>query len=136
MLNQAVQCPFCRLTKTDLTAENTFHQVIRDRFPISLGHSLIIPKRHVASLFDLTTEEFNALYELLHTTRQQLDAEYQPTGYNVGVNIGETAGQTVFHLHVHVIPRYVGDQADPRGGIRWIFPEKADYWSKREIHDW
>ncbi|MFI0398678.1 MAG: HIT family protein [Thiolinea sp.] len=127
-------CPFCQLSTLDIVVENVFHMVIRDRYPVSVGHSLIIPKRHVASLFDLTTEEFNALYELLHTTRQQLDAEYQPEGYNVGVNVGETAGQTVFHLHVHVIPRYAGDCADPRGGIRWIFPEKADYWSKRETH--
>lgn len=64
-------------------------------------------------------------------TRDQLDTTYQPIGYNIGVNVGEAAGQTVFHLHVHVIPRYAGDQIDPRGGVRWIFPEKADYWSKR-----
>lgn len=127
-------CPFCQLSALDIVVENAFHMVIHDRYPVSVGHSLIIPKRHVASLFELTAEEFNALYELLHTTCGQLDAEYQPSGYNVGVNVGEAAGQTVFHLHVHVIPRYVGDQTDPRGGIRWIFPEKADYWSKREIH--
>lgn len=121
-------CPFCQLSTLDIVVENVFHMVIRDRYPVSVGHSLIIPKRHVASLFELTAEEFNALYELLHTTREQLDAEYQPAGYNVGVNVGEAAGQTVFHLHVHVIPRYEGDCADPRGGIRWLFPEKAAYW--------
>ncbi len=121
-------CPFCQLSALDIVVANVFHMVTRDRYPVSVGHSLIIPKRHVASLFELTTEEFNALYELLHTTCQQLDAEYQPSGYNVGVNVGEAAGQTVFHLHVHVIPRYVGDCVDPRGGIRWIFPEKAAYW--------
>jgi diadenosine tetraphosphate (Ap4A) HIT family hydrolase len=102
--------------------------VIRDRFPVSPGHSLIIPKRHVASLFELTAEEFNALHELLHLTHSQLDAQYQPDGYNIGVNVGEAAGQTVFHLHVHVIPRYVGDCADPRGGVRWVMAEKAVYW--------
>ena len=121
-------CPFCQLAAADIVAENAFHVVIRDRFPVSLGHSLIIPKHHVASLFELTAEEFNALHELLHLTKQQLDTQYQPADYNVGVNVGEAAGQTVFHLHVHVIPRYTGDQADPRGGVRWIFPEKAVYW--------
>lgn len=124
-------CPFCSVQKIDVVIENSFHQVIRDRFPVSLGHSLIIPKRHIASLFELTTEEFNALHELLHIIKNQLDEQYQPAGYNIGVNVGATAGQTVFHLHVHVIPRYEGDTADPRGGIRWIFPEKADYWSER-----
>lgn len=124
-------CPFCQLAAADIVVENAFHVVIQDRFPVSLGHSLIIPKRHVASLFELTAEEFNALHELLHITKQQLDTQYQPAGYNVGVNVGEAAGQTVFHLHMHLIPRYAGDQADPRGGVRWIFPEKADYWSAR-----
>ncbi len=102
--------------------------MIRDRFPVSVGHSLIIPKRHVASLFELTAVEFSALHELLHTTREQLDAAYQPAGYNVGVNVGAAAGQTVFHLHVHVIPRYAGDCADPRGGVRWVLPSTAVYW--------
>lgn len=134
MVKMMSVCPFCQISALDIVVENAFHMVIRDRYPVSVGHSLIIPKRHVASLFELTDEEFNALYELLHKTCGQLDAESQPSGYNVGVNVGEAAGQTMFHLHVHVIPRYVGDQADPRGGIRWIFPEKADYWSKRETH--
>lgn len=125
------KCIFCCIPNSDIVIEKKSYYVIRDRFPVSLGHSLIIPKRHVASLFELTTEEFNALHELLHITKQQLDTQYQPAGYNVGVNVGEAAGQTVFHLHVHVIPRYTGDQADPRGGVRWIFPEKADYWSAR-----
>ncbi|MBU0479053.1 HIT family protein [bacterium] len=97
-------CPFCPIPETDIVAGNASHIVIHDRFPVSPGHSLIIPRRHVASLFELTAEEFSALHELLHTTRSQLDAQYQPDGYNIGVNVGEAAGQTVFHLHVHVIP--------------------------------
>lgn len=121
-------CPFCQLTTDDVAVENAFHVVIRDRYPVSLGHSLIIPKRHVASLFELTSVEFNALHELLHITRERLDAQYQPEGYNIGVNVGSAAGQTVFHLHVHVIPRYTGDCIDPRGGVRWVLPEKAVYW--------
>ena len=129
MTHDAVQsCPFCQLAAADIVAENTFHVVIRDRFPVSLGHSLLIPKRHVASLFELTAEEFNALHELLHSTRAQLDEQYQPDGYNIGVNVGAAAGQTVFHLHVHVMPRYVGDCADPRGGVRWVLPLSAVYW--------
>jgi diadenosine tetraphosphate (Ap4A) HIT family hydrolase len=124
----ATTCPFCQLVAADITAENAFHRVIRDRFPVSVGHSLIIPKRHVASLFELTAEEFNALHELLHSTRAQLDAAYQPDGYNIGVNVGVAAGQTVFHVHVHVMPRYAGDCADPRGGVRWVLPEVAVYW--------
>jgi diadenosine tetraphosphate (Ap4A) HIT family hydrolase len=121
-------CPFCQLAAADIVAENAFHVVIRDRFPVAAGHSLIIPKRHVASLFELTAEAFSALHDLLHSTREQLDAQYQPAGYNIGVNVGAAAGQTVFHLHVHVIPRYAGDCADPRGGVRWVLPEKAVYW--------
>ena len=127
-MTTAPSCLFCQLAAADIVAENAFHVVIRDRFPVSLGHSLLIPKRHVASLFELTAEEFNALHELLHLTKQQLDTQHQPAGYNIGVNVGAAAGQTVFHLHVHVMPRYVGDQEDPRGGVRWIFPEKAVYW--------
>lgn len=126
-------CPFCTIPNSDVVGENSFYSVIRDRYPVSVGHSLIIPKRHLASLFELTTEEFNALHGVLHKTRQQLDIGYQPTGYNIGINVGEAAGQTVFHLHIHVIPRYTGDQADPRGGIRLIFPEKANYWSPRPM---
>lgn len=122
-------CPFCQIPEADIVAGNTSHIVIRDRFPVSPGHSLIIPRRHVASLFELTAEEFNDLHALLHTTRSQLEAQYQPDGYNIGVNVGEAAGQTVFHLHVHVIPRYAGDCADPRGGVRWVMPEKAVYWA-------
>lgn len=121
-------CPFCSLSGDDVVGGNAFHSLIRDRFPVSPGHSLIIPKRHVASLFELTAVEFSALHELLHLAREQLDAQYQPAGYNVGVNVGAAAGQTVFHLHVHVIPRYAGDCEDPRGGVRWVLPGKAVYW--------
>lgn len=125
------KCIFCHIPNSDVVIENPSYYVIHDRFPVSLGHSLIIPKRHVASMFEIMAEEFNALHELLHNTRAQLDMKYQPDGYNIGINIGAAAGQTVFHLHIHLIPRYVGDQVDPRGGVRWIFPEKADYWSAR-----
>ena len=105
--------------------------VIRDGFPISPGHTLIIPKRHVASFFELTPEERADLLELLDAAKADLDQEFSPDGYNIGVNDGAAAGQTIAHVHIHLIPRFAGDRSDPRGGVRWIFPDKADYWSDR-----
>ena len=107
-----------------------FSFVVRDAFPISLGHSLVISKRHVSSFFDLEIEEKHEMLRLLAHAKNCLDRELSPEGYNVGINDGQAAGQTVPHLHIHLIPRYKGDVEDPRGGIRWIFPDKADYWSK------
>lgn len=104
------------------------HIVIRDGFPISEGHTLIIPKRHIASFFECTAEERSALFTALDLARQELDHSLSPDGYNIGINDGPAAGQTVGHLHIHLIPRYRGDQTDPRGGVRWIFPDKAKYW--------
>ena len=103
--------------------------VVRDAFPVSPGHTLVIPLRHVGSFLELGDDERTALLALLDEAKGQLDAEFQPAGYNVGINDGAAAGQTVSHLHIHLIPRYAGDQADPRGGVRWIFPDKADYWT-------
>jgi diadenosine tetraphosphate (Ap4A) HIT family hydrolase len=105
--------------------------VVRDGFPISTGHTLLIPKRHIGSFFELTADERHSLLVLLDTAKEVLDAELRPDGFNIGINDGPAAGQTVPHLHIHLIPRYQGDLADPRGGVRWIIPEKADYWSKR-----
>ena len=101
---------------------------IRDMFPISPGHTLIIQKRHVSTFFDTTAEERLAMFELMDKAKRGLDAELKPAAYNIGVNDGPAAGQTVPHLHVHLIPRYAGDDADPRGGLRRIFPDKAKYW--------
>jgi diadenosine tetraphosphate (Ap4A) HIT family hydrolase len=103
--------------------------VIFDSYPISKGHTLIIPKRHVGSFFNLEEKERDDILSMLDRTKARLDAEYMPDGYNIGINDGPAAGQTVPHLHIHIIPRYEGDQEDPRGGIRWIFPDMADYWS-------
>jgi diadenosine tetraphosphate (Ap4A) HIT family hydrolase len=86
----------------------------------------------VQSIADLETNEIRELFELLLLARNQIDHEYRPNGYNIGINEGLAAGQTVPHLHVHLIPRFTGDQADPRGGVRRIFPERAAYWSKLE----
>ena len=101
---------------------------MRDGFPISPGHTLIIPKRHIGSFFELESDERQDLLNLLEAAKKILDEKFHPNGYNIGINDGPAAGQTVPHAHIHLIPRFTGDQTDPRGGVRWIFPEKAKYW--------
>lgn len=125
-------CIFCTLPAERIVRRAAHGVVIRDGFPISPGHTLVIPQRHVGSFFDLTEDERTGLLALLDDAKKMLDAELQPQGYNIGINDGPAAGQTVLHLHIHLIPRYAGDQDDPRGGVRWIIPEKADYWTRRE----
>lgn len=122
-------CLFCSLDSSRIIMSNDYAFAIRDGFPISEGHTLIIPKRHIASLFEATAEEQAALFDLLGLASQQLQEQLKPDGFNIGINDGTAAGQTVMHLHIHLIPRYVGDQPDPRGGVRWIFPDKAAYWN-------
>jgi diadenosine tetraphosphate (Ap4A) HIT family hydrolase len=124
-------CPFCTLPKERVIDSNPHGVVIRDGFPISPGHTLVIPNRHIGSFFELTPDERQSLLDLLDAAKLVLDSELKPDGYNIGINDGPSAGQTVPHLHIHLIPRYNGDQTDPRGGVRWIIPEKADYWSAR-----
>lgn len=121
-------CPFCTLPAGRIVMADHLAVVIRDGFPVSPGHTLILPKRHVGSFFDITEEERRAMLALLDAAKAGLDAEYHPDGYNVGINDGPAAGQTVPHSHIHLIPRIGGDRDDPRGGIRWILPEKAQYW--------
>lgn len=121
-------CPFCTLPPERILAANSYAVTIRDGFPISPGHTLVLPRRHVASFFDVTQEERDALMVLLEEARRQLGQEFQPAGFNIGINDGAAAGQTVPHLHIHLIPRYTGDSPDPRGGVRWLFPERAKYW--------
>ena len=124
-------CPFCTLASERILIADEFGIVFRDAYPISPGHTLVIPRRHTGSLFDLDDAERHALFALIDQAKQQIDAEFHPDGYNLGINDGSAAGQTVPHLHVHLIPRYLGDLPDPRGGVRWVFPDKADYWSPR-----
>lgn len=121
-------CPFCALNPASITIENTHAVVILDGFPVSPGHTLIVPKRHIASLFEASEDERSALFSLLADARQLLIEERMPDGFNIGINDGIAAGQTVMHLHIHLIPRYLGDLHDPRGGVRWIFKDKAAYW--------
>lgn len=113
-----------------MVAKDDLAFAVRDTFPVSPGHTLLITRRHVASFFEITDAERTSIVQLLATEKQRVDQEFKPDGYNVGINDGRAAGQTIPHLHVHLIPRYQGDQADPRGGIRSIFPAKADYWSR------
>ena len=124
-------CVFCTLPPARVIAQNDLAVLILDGFPVSPGHSLIIPKRHVGSFFEATTAERVALLALLDQARAQLGAALSPDGFNIGINDGQAAGQTVPHLHLHLIPRYRGDLQDPRGGVRWVIPGKADYWSLR-----
>jgi len=121
-------CVFCTLPGSRILASNSEALLIRDGFAVSPGHSLVIPRRHIASWFEARETERAALLALLEQARTDLDAEFSPDGYNIGINDGAAAGQTVPHLHIHLIPRYRGDQPDPRGGVRWVVPEKAKYW--------
>lgn len=125
-------CAFCTLPASRVVGENEHAVWIRDGYPISPGHSLVIPKRHVGSFFEVSSDERAAVLELLDQAKAAAEAEFQPDGYNIGINDGPSAGQTVPHLHVHLIPRFRGDVPDPRGGVRWVIAGKADYWSKRK----
>jgi len=124
-------CPFCTLPDERKLSFNSRAILIRDAYPISKGHSLVLPKKYVGSFFELTEFEQLELIQLLNQAKHDLDQLFKPTAYNVGINDGIAAGQTIPHLHIHLIPRYDGDQVDPRGGVRWLFPDKADYWSGR-----
>ena len=124
-------CPFCTLPPERILLTSAHGVIIRDGFPISPGHTLVIPRRHVDSFFNLTAEERVDLLGLLDQAKAGIEKEFKPDTYNIAINDGPAAGQTVPHLHIHLIPRYTDDVPDPRGGVRWIIPEKADYWSHR-----
>ena len=126
-------CPFCALPEERVLFRNDAAVAVRDAYPVTPGHTLVIPVRHVASVFDATRAESEAMLALLNTARDQLQVEFDPAGYNIGVNDGAAAGQTIGHLHIHLIPRYPGDRPDPRGGVRWVIPDKADYWTEWDM---
>jgi diadenosine tetraphosphate (Ap4A) HIT family hydrolase len=123
-----IPCVFCEINIEKVVSSSPMTLTIRDEFPISKGHTLVISKRHIAAFFDASDEEVLELMNAVKTAKEQLDIEFSPSGYNIGINSGECAGQTVQHLHIHLIPRYENDVIDPRGGVRWIIPEKANYW--------
>jgi diadenosine tetraphosphate (Ap4A) HIT family hydrolase len=127
-----MSCPFCRrIADGPLTAESTGAVAFADAYPVSRGHTLVVPRRHVEGFFSLDLEQQADVWQLVAAVRELLVAEQAPDGFTVGVNDGTAAGQTVAHAHVHVIPRYRGDAADPRGGIRGVIPERAAYWDRR-----
>ncbi len=120
-------CLFCSLPAERIADANELAVLIADAYPVADGHTLIIPRRHITDFFELTAEEVVAVYELLGRTRERLAESLKPGGYNVGINVGVVAGQTVPHVHIHLIPRYTGDVADPSGGIRNIIPGRGRY---------
>lgn len=135
-------CPFCNMDNSKIILANDHATAIHDSHPVTPGHSLIIPKRHIALFFETTREEQMAMLDLLAGMRELLlEANHSrppfpkerstPDAFNIGINDGAVAGQTVPHLHIHLIPRYAGDTDDPRGGVRWIMPEMAPYWKKK-----
>lgn len=121
------ECIFCMQTETEVICENDLARAFFDKFPVNEGHVLITPKRHAVTFFDATKEELAAIMELTFKAKEILDKRYNPDGYNIGVNVNYSGGQTIFHLHLHVIPRYEGDVDDPRGGIRNIKPNLVYY---------
>lgn len=121
-------CPFCSPPVDRVFYRDDSYIGLWDAFPVSPGHALLIPKRHIQGVSELDQAERLAFFDALDACREQVGKEYEPAGFNIGINDGRAAGQTVMHLHVHLIPRFAGDQPDPRGGVRWIIPEKAAYW--------
>ncbi len=122
-------CPFCHPAAGRVRRESALALAVSDGYPVTEGHTLIVPRRHVASLFDLPEVERAAVWTLVAEVRGLLAEEFRPDGFTIGLNDGPAAGQTVPHAHVHVIPRRSGDVPDPRGGVRWVVPDKAAYWA-------
>ena len=121
-------CPFCNIGEhVEVLFKADTAMAILDSFPISPGHTLIIPKRHVADYFELTAEEQNELWQLVKRCKMILQDRFHPDGFNIGINVGEMAGQSIFHVHIHLIPRYKGDMKNPKGGVRHIIPGKGYY---------
>ena len=117
-------CPFCALADGRVFLESRLAVSTWDGFPVSPGHALVLPRRHVADWSDTTPEERLEVMKLIDRTRTMIEQDHSPDGYNIGMNIGHAAGQTVFHTHIHVIPRYLGDVPNPKGGLRRILPNR------------
>lgn len=122
------ECIFCNLDPNrEIIAQNDLALAFFDVFPVNPGHALIIPKRHVADYFDLTEDEVAAMQALLREVKAIVEKRFNPDGYNIGVNVNTAAGQSVFHVHMHLIPRYKGDVENPKGGVRGVIPSKQKY---------
>ncbi len=125
------KCAFCGLEKaidkSRIIYQDSVWMAILDGYPVTKGHTLLIPKRHCETYFDLNSEELERLRTLIKMIKAHLDEEFKPNGYNIGVNCGIAAGQTVMHCHIHIIPRYEGDCDNPRGGVRGVIPSRQSY---------
>jgi ATP adenylyltransferase len=123
-----LDCIFCQIPKDRIVFENDLIYAIFDGFPVTKYHSLIIPKRHIKDFFDLSEDELLSANKILHQMKEHiLSIDESVTGFNIGMNAGESAGQTVFHCHIHLIPRRDGDVENPRGGVRHTIPGKGSY---------
>jgi len=131
-----MDCEFCQIIKERISIlrENAHFIVILDQYPVNEGHTLIIAKRHIKYISELVKQEYTSLIDILIKAKTLIEHEYTPDGFNVGINEGVVAGQTVEHLHVHIIPRYIGDVEDPEGGIRNVIPGKGKYSNKRTLN--
>ena len=121
----SMQCDFCN--RKDSILENELAFSVYDKYPVNKGHMLIVTKRHFPYFFDSTKEERDALLELLDKCKVHMEKTFHPDGFNIGINVGTEAGQTIMHLHIHLIPRYKGDIENPRGGVRGVIPKKMSY---------
>jgi diadenosine tetraphosphate (Ap4A) HIT family hydrolase len=128
MASDTHPCPFCSVSPERLFHQGDLVLGLWDAFPVSPGHALLVSRRHLATWFEASAEERAELVAGIDRAREAIEHRHRPAGFNVGMNLGAAAGQTVAHLHLHVIPRYAGDVADPRGGIRWVVPGRARYW--------
>ena len=128
-ITEITSCPFCEHIEENHLQSSDLAFALLDHFPVSKGHTLIIPKRHEPSFLSLTMDEQKAMFELSTKIANELLSQEDVDGCNIGMNIGVSAGQTVLHAHLHIIPRCTGDTDDPRGGIRWVLPNKAKYWA-------
>ena len=120
------ECIFCK-PQREILARNESAIAVFDTYPVSPGHALVLPLRHVATIWDLNAAEYDDCFRLVRAVQPILAARFSPDGFNVGANCGEAAGQSVWHAHIHVIPRYQGDTPNPRGGVRHVIPLKGNY---------
>lgn len=125
------KCIFCNLRDERIIYECNQTIAFIDTYPASPGHTLVVPKRHIPTYFDASENEILAIGKAVQICKEFLDNEFNPDAYNIGINNGEAAGQSIKHLHVHIIPRYKGDVEDPKGGVRWILKNKANYWDEK-----
>ena len=122
-----MKCIFCNIEKDKIILEGKYSIAFYDNYPVNLGHTLIIPKRHISDYFELYQYEKDDIWKLVEKMKTIIDKRYSPNGYNIGINIGEPAGQSVSHSHIHIIPRYIGDVSNPKGGVRGVIPNKQNY---------